>query len=263
VVGGPHAEGLAPGDLVRSELGWREAFVAPARAVQRVDPPPGVPEAHLLGALGMPGLTAWVGLNDIAGVRAGETVFVSAAAGAVGSVAGQLARERGCIVIGSAGTPEKVAYVREELGFHHAFSYRDEDPAEALAAVAPDGIDVYFDNVGGAQLEAALGAMRLHGRIVLCGAVAHYNDTEPAPGPRNLFRAVTQRLTLRGFIVRDHWDREAAFRAELDPLVAAGRLELPQAMVDGIERAPQALVAMLRGEHVGKVVVRLPGTSAR
>ena len=160
--------------------------------MQRVELPDGVSPSAALGALGMPGLTAWVGLTDIAPVAEGETVFVSAAAGAVGSVAGQLAKARGCRVIGSAGAPEKVAYLRDELGFDAAFSHRD-DVRAALAEAAPDGIDVYFDNVGGPQLEAAIGALNQGGRIALCGAVSQYNATEPAPGPRNLGTLVGKR----------------------------------------------------------------------
>ena len=169
--------------------------------------PDGVPASALLGALGMPGLTAWVGVTDIAPVAAGETVFVSAAAGAVGSVAGQIAKARGCRVIGSAGAPEKVAYVRDELGFDAAFSHHD-DVRAALREAAPDGVDVYFDNVGGPQLEAAIGALNQGGRIALCGSVSQYNATEPAPGPRNLALLVGKRARLRGFIILDHADRE-------------------------------------------------------
>ena len=192
----------------------------------------------LLGALGMPGLTAWVGVTDIAPVAEGETVFVSAAAGAVGSVAGQIAKARGCRVIGSAGSPEKVAYVRDELGFDAAFSHHDDVPA-ALREAAPDGVDVYFDNVGGPQLEAAIGALNEHGRIALCGAVSQYNATEPAPGPRNLGLLVGKRARLRGFIILDHGDREPDFRAEVGALIADGRLKLAETVVDGgIEAAP-------------------------
>jgi NADPH-dependent curcumin reductase CurA len=205
----------------------------------------------------MPGLTAWVGVSDIAGVAEGETVFVSAAAGAVGSVAGQIAKARGCRVIGSAGSPEKVAYVRDVLGFDAAFSHLEDVPA-ALRDAAPDGIDVYFDNVGGPQLEAVIGRLNQHGRIALCGSVSQYNATEPAPGPRNLGLLVGKRGLMRGFIVLDHADRDPDFRAEVGALIAQGRLQLAETVVDGgIEAAPGAFAAMLRGEHLGKVVVRL------
>jgi hypothetical protein len=205
----------------------------------------------------MPGMTAWTGVTKIAPVAAGETVFISAAGGAVGSVAGQIAKARGCRVIGSAGAPEKVAYVRDELGFDAAFSHHDDVPA-ALAEAAPDGVDVYFDNVGGPQLEAAIGALNRGGRIALCGSVSGYNATEPPPGPRNMALLVGKRARLRGFIVGDHYDRLGEFRAEVGELLASGRLKMPESIVEGgIEAAPRALIEMLRGEHLGKVVVRL------
>ena len=257
--GGAVGEVVAGGEpgLVVHQLGWREAVLVDADRVQRGDVPDGVPASALLGALGMPGMTAWVGLTEIAPVAAGETVFVSAAAGAVGSVAGQLAKARGCRVIGSAGAAEKVAYVRDELGFDAAFSHHD-DVRAALREAAPDGVDVYFDNVGGPQLEAAIGALNQGGRIALCGAVSQYNATEPAPGPRNLGLLVGKRGRVRGFIVSDHWDRFGEFRAEVGELVASGRLKMPETIVEGgIEAAPRAFVEMLRGEHLGKVVVRL------
>ena len=257
--GGAVGEVVAGGEpgLVVHQLGWREAALVDPARVQRPPLPDGVSPSALLGALGMPGMTAWVGVTEIAPVAAGETVFVSAAAGAVGSVAGQLAKARGCRVIGSAGAPEKVAYVRDELGFDAAFSHRD-DVAAALADAAPDGIDVYFDNVGGPQLEAAIGALNRGGRIALCGSVSQYNATEPAPGPRNLSLLVGKRARLRGFIVGDHAEREPEFRAEVGELLASGRLRTPETVVEGgIEAAPRAFVEMLRGEHLGKVVVRL------
>ena len=252
VVGGDDA-----GTLVAHQLGWREHAIVDEHRVRRVTVPDGVPASALLGALGMPGMTAWVGVTDIAPVAEGETVFISAAAGAVGSVAGQLAKARGCRVIGSAGSPEKVAYVRDVLGFDAAFSHRD-DVRAALREAAPDGIDVYFDNVGGPQLEAAIGALNRGGRIALCGAVSQYNATEPTPGPRNLALLVGKRGRMRGFIVGDHAERESAFREEVGDLLASGRLKMPETVVDGgIDAAPQAFVDMLRGRHLGKVVVRL------
>jgi NADPH-dependent curcumin reductase CurA len=249
--------GGEPGTLVVHQLGWREGALVDAARTQRGEVPEGVSPSALLGALGMPGMTAWVGVTDIAPVAEGETVFISAAAGAVGSVAGQIAKARGCRVIGSAGAPEKVAYVRDELGFDAAFSHRD-DVRAALREAAPDGVDVYFDNVGGPQLEAAIGALNRGGRIALCGAVSQYNATEPAPGPRNLALLVGKRGRMRGFIVADHADREPDFRAEVGDLLASGRLKMPETIVEGgIDAAPQAFVDMLRGRHLGKVVVRL------
>jgi NADPH-dependent curcumin reductase CurA len=249
--------GGEPGALVVHQLGWREAALVDADRVQPGAVPDGVSPSALLGALGMPGLTAWVGVTEIAPIAEGETVFVSAAAGAVGSVAGQIAKARGCRVIGSAGAPEKVAYVRDVLGFDAAFSHRD-DVRAALAEAAPDGVDVYFDNVGGPQLEAAIGALNRGGRIALCGSVSQYNATEPAPGPRNLGLLVGKRGRMRGFIVSDHAASAPAFREEVGGLLADGRLVLAESVVEGgIEAAPRAFVEMLRGEHLGKVVVRL------
>jgi NADPH-dependent curcumin reductase CurA len=254
---GEVVSGGETGTLVVHQAGWREAAVLDANRVQRLSVPDGVPASALLGALGMTGLTAWVGVTDIAPVAEGETVFISAAAGAVGSVAGQIAKARGCRVIGSAGSPEKVAYVRDELGFDAAFSHRD-DVRASLREAAPDGVDVYFDNVGGPQLEAAIGALNQGGRIALCGAVSQYNATEPAPGPRNLAQLVGKRGWMRGFIVSDHGDRDPDFRADVGALVTEGRLKLAETVVDGgIEAAPGAFADMLAGRHLGKVVVRL------
>ena len=245
------------GSLVVHQLGWREGAIVDADRVLPGAVPDGVSPSALLGALGMPGMTAWTGVTEIAPVEEGETVFISAAAGAVGSVAGQIAKARGCRVIGSAGAPEKVAYVRDELGFDAAFSYRD-DLRAALKEAAPDGVDVFFDNVGGPQLEAAIGALNRGGRIALCGSVSGYNATEPPPGPRNMALLVGKRARLRGFIVGDHYDRFGEFRAEVEDLVSTGRLKLSETIVEGgIEAAPQAFIDMLRGEHLGKVVVRL------
>jgi NADPH-dependent curcumin reductase CurA len=255
--GGAVGEVVGSGELVVHQLGWREAALVDADRVQPGAVPDGVSPSALLGALGMPGLTAWVGVTEIAPIAEGETVFVSAAAGAVGSVAGQIAKARGCRVIGSAGAPEKVAYVRDVLGFDAAFSHRD-DVRAALAEAAPDGVDVYFDNVGGPQLEAAIGALNRGGRIALCGAVSQYNATEPAPGPRNLGLLVGKRGRMRGFIVSDHAASQGAFLDEVGGLLADGRLVLAESVVEGgIEAAPRAFVEMLRGEHLGKVVVRL------
>jgi hypothetical protein len=207
----------------------------------------------------MPGLTAWVGLK-LVDLAAGERVFVSGAAGAVGSMAGQLAKRRGCYVVGSAGSAEKVRILKEELDFDAAFNYKDDSAPslrDKLMAAAPDGIDVYFDNVGGDHLEAALACMRTHGRIAACGSISRYNDEAPAPGPRNLFLIVTRRLTLRGFIVTDWVKETKAFVAEVAPLLAAGKIQAPETVVHGLESAPQAFLDMLRGGNTGKMIVKL------
>ena len=248
-------ERFADGDWVVHDHGWREVALLDGRGVRRVDPSR-APLSTALGVLGMPGLTAYVGIVDIAAVGAGDTVFVSGAAGAVGSVAVQLARVRGARVLGSAGSAEKVAWL-QELGLDGSFDYTATSTKEALRELAPDGIDVYFDNVGGATLEAAIGAMRLRGRIVACGSIARYNDTQPTPGPRNLFMVVTKRLRLQGFIVSDHGDRRAAFLEEVGPLVADGTIRYRETILDGIERAPEAFIGLLEGANIGKMLVRV------
>ncbi len=250
------ADGFEIGKTVMHGLGWREYALVPAAHARALDTTIGPPQAYL-GILGMPGMTAYVGITDIAALRDGETVFVSAAAGAVGSLAGQIAKARGCTVIGSAGSPEKVAYVRDELGFDAAFDYHEGPVAENLAKAAPDGIDVYFDNVGGEHLEAAIGAMRNHGRIAMCGAISLYNATEPPAGPRNLTLTVARRLTLRGFIISDHADRMPDFLRDVGGWLREGKIRYQETVVEGIENAPDAFIGLLRGENIGKMLVRL------
>jgi len=249
------APAFSPGDLVTSARGWRECFVAEAKELRAVDPSIQPITLHL-SALGMTGFTAWVGLK-LAELKEGDRVFVSGAAGAVGSIAGQLAKLRGSFVVGSAGSPEKVRLLLEELGFDAAFDYKDGPVLAQLSARAPEGIDVYFDNVGGEHLEAALWAMRDHGRVIACGAISRYNDEKPSPGPANLFTLITKRLTMRGFIVTDWMKDRDAFVREVAPLVAGGRLRVKETIVEGIERAPQAFLGMLRGQNVGKMLVKL------
>jgi NADPH-dependent curcumin reductase CurA len=249
-------ERFSEGQMVVHQLGWREFAVVPAEQARPVDTEL-APASAYLGVLGMPGLTAYVGLLDIAQLRDGETVFVSAAAGAVGSVAGQVAKLHGCRTVGSAGSEEKVAFLKEELGFDAAFNYRDGDVRKLLNQAAPDGIDVYFDNVGGEHLEAALFALRQQGRVAMCGAISVYNATSPEPGPRNLTMAVGKRLTLRGFIVSDHFDRFPDFAREVGGALAEGKIRYRETVVEGIERAPDAFIGLLRGQNTGKMVVRL------
>src|ERR1039457_4304470 len=201
------AKEFKPGDTVTSKFGWREYFMAAPKELHPVSRE--VPSLSIyLGALGMTGMTAWVGLN-LVGVKAGDVIFISGAAGAVGNMAGQLAKLRGCRVIGSAGSAEKVKFLREECGFDIAFDYKVGPVLEQLNLEAPDGIDVYFDNVGGETLEAALSALRVHGRIIACGGISGYNEEKPRPGPSNLFNIITKRLTMKGLIVGDWLDRKS------------------------------------------------------
>ncbi|WP_327291282.1 NADP-dependent oxidoreductase [Streptomyces sp. NBC_01198] len=252
------ADGVAVGTHVLHGLGWREYALVDAAHAAVVDPEQ-APLSAYLGVLGMTGLTAYAGLLRIAEFSAGETVFVSGAAGAVGSQAGQIARLKGAArVIGSAGSDEKCALLVDEFGFDAAFNYKNGPVAEQLRAAAPDGIDVYFDNVGGEHLEAAISSLRVHGRAALCGAVAAYNDTEPAPGPRNLGLLVSRRTTLRGFLVGDHQDLRDDFVREVGGWLRDGRLAYRETVTTGIDQAVSAFLGMLRGENTGKAVVALP-----
>jgi len=202
-----------------------------------------------------------VGLLDFGQPKPGETVFVSAAAGAVGSVAGEIAKLKGCRVVGSAGSDAKVAFLREELGFDAALNYKSVRLDEALGRTCPDGIDVYFDNVGGDHLQAALNHMNPFGRISACGMISVYNSTSPVPGPNNLGLIVRQRLTVRGFIISDHLDRRPAFLADMSGWLREGKVKNVETVVEGIENAPRAFIGLLRGENLGKMLVRLDPSS--
>jgi NADPH-dependent curcumin reductase CurA len=257
VVEESRAEGFKPGDHVLHALGWREVAVLDAQHVRLVDV--GVaPASAYLGVLGMTGLTAYAGLKRIAALKEGDVVFVSGAAGAVGGAVGQIAKALGAgKVIGIAGSPEKVRHLTEDLGFDAAFSYRDRKVSEALRELAPDGIDVYFDNVGGDHLEAAIGSLRLGGRIAICGMISVYNNTEPAPGPRNLARLIQTRGRIEGFLVGDHYDLAGEYAERAASWLADGSLSLRETTVDGFENAVDAFVGVLRGDNTGKMVVRL------
>ena len=246
----------AVGDVVVHNLGWRDLTVLPAARTRVLDTT-AVPATAYLGPLGGPGLTAYVGLVEIAPMKPGETVFVSGAAGAVGSLAGQIAKLRGAArVVGSAGSAAKVEYVRG-LGFDAAFDYHDGPVRARLREAAPEGIDVYFDNVGGEHLEAAISALHVHGRVALCGAIAHYNATEPIPAPRNLSLAIGKQLTLRGFIVTSYGHLAPAFYAEMTRWLREGRIRYDETIVDGLENTPDAFLGLLRGTNLGKMLVRV------
>jgi NADPH-dependent curcumin reductase CurA len=243
------------GDAVTSSFGWREYFIASPKELHLVSREI-QPLSVYLGALGMTGMTAWAGLHLVE-VRTGETIFISGAAGAVGSVAGQLAKLRGCRVIGSAGSMEKVMFLREECGFDVAFDYKVGPVLEQLSLETPDGIDVYFDNVGGEALEAALSVLRVHGRIIACGGISGYNDEKPRPGPSNLFNITTKRLTVKGLMVFDWLDRQAEFEKEVGGYFKAGKVKHKETVVKGIDKAVGAFLGLFQGQNIGKMVVEL------
>ena len=257
-------DGFAVGDLVTHTSGWREWAVVepdasgalPLGRVERIDADE-VDPRHYLGALGVTGLTAYAGLIDIAELRPDDVVWISAAAGAVGSLAAQIATLRGHTVIGSAGSADKVRFLRENLGLAGAFNHRDGRLVEQMRALAPDGIDVYFDNVGGNHFGAALQVLRPGGRIAACGAIAGYEDSAPGPSAMELFQIVVKRLTVRGLRVGDHFARLPDLRAEVRPLLADGRMLDHSTVVNGLASAPQAFADLLSGGSRGRVLVAL------
>ena len=250
--------GYPEGRLVRGLTGWQEFAVAsdaaPLLAVEEVD---GASTSWYLGVLGMTGLTAWFGITEIANPQEGETVVVSAAAGAVGSVAGQLAKARGARVVGIAGGPEKTALVTERLGFDAAVDYKAPDWRDQLAEATPDGIDVDFENVGGPIMEAVFARLNLRARVALCGLISGYNDADPPPGPRSFGNLLRNRVLLRGFIVLDHLDRGPEAMSEIGGLLAEGRLQPLETVVEGFDRLPTAINMLFDGQNTGKLVVKV------
>ena len=247
---------LAVGDLVEGSLGWETYSVAKAGQVNKVDGKV-ASLSHYLGVLGMPSMTAWVGLRNIGQPKAGEAVYVSAASGAVGQVAGQIAKLQGCHVAGSAGSDDKVAYIRDELGFDAAFNYKTASSlGDGLAQVCPKGIDVYFENVGGAMLDAVLLKLNPYARVVACGMISQYNLEKPE-GVKNLGTVVGNKVRIQGFIVSDHMDLKAEFMAEISGWLAAGKIKYREDITQGIENAPAAFIGMLKGENFGKQVVQI------
>ncbi|AFY92399.1 NADP-dependent oxidoreductase [Chamaesiphon minutus] len=253
-----HAEAFQPGDVVTSNYGWREYFIATPPELHPVSRDI-QPLSVYLGALGMTGLTAWAGMY-LVDVKADDVIFISGAAGAVGNVAGQLAKIRGCEVIGSAGSQDKVEFLLEECGFDRAFDYKSS-PAisviEQLNLAALNGIDVYFDNVGGEMLEAALSALRVNGRIIACGGISGYNAEIPQPGPSNLFNITTKRLTMKGLIVGDWLGCRAEFEQVVGDYYRSGKLKNKETVVVGIDKAVSAFLGLFDGKNIGKMVVKL------
>jgi len=249
--------GFEVGDQVLGNLGWREYWKSDGREVQKLDPELAPIQAYL-GVLGMTGMTAWVGLKRIAELQAGSTVFVSAASGAVGSMVCQIANANGCKVIGSAGKDEKIQWLKEKAHVDAVINYKTtNDLTKDLGKLAPDGIDVYFDNVGGNHLEAAIDHMKDFGRIVCCGMISTYNATKPTSAPRNLFKVIGKRLRLQGFIVRDYMSDREEFVREVATLIRDGKIAWEDTITEGLENAPDAFIGLFNGENLGKSLVRI------
>lgn len=249
-----NAEGFAPGDLVQHMAGWRDEAVVPARTANKL-PNLGVPPERFLGVLGVTGITAYFGLLDAAKAKDGDILFVSAAAGAVGSTVVQIAKAKSMTVIGSAGGPEKCDFVRS-LGADQVIDYKATPILKSLSAAAPDGIDVYFDNVGGDHLDAALAVARNHARFAICGMIEGYNKAEPT-SLRFVMRIIAARIALKGFIVFDYFPRMAEFYSEMGPWVASGAVKSRETIADGLEKAPDAFLGLFEGANTGKMLVRL------
>lgn len=253
-------DGYASGDIVLSPSGWQTHALSQGKLTRKIDPSI-APVSTALGVLGMPGMTAYTGLLDIGQPKPGETVVVSAASGAVGSVVGQIAKIKGARVVGIAGGPAKCRYVVEELGFDACVDHRAADMADKLKAACPQGIDVYFENVGGPVFEAVFPLLNNFARVPVCGQIATYNAVEMPPGTlrtSQLTRAIlTRRLTLRGFIVSDFAARQADFLRDISGWLREGRIKYREDVVDGLEKAPRALIGLLRGENFGKLLVRV------
>jgi hypothetical protein len=252
-----HHPGFDQGDLVLGAFGWQDYAVSDGGGMMPVNKvPDGVPPTMPLGVLGLTSLTAYFGLKEIGQPKEGDTVVVSGAAGATGSVAGQLAKHWGCRAIGIAGGSEKGEWLTNELGFDEAIDYKSEDVHKRLRELCPKGLDVFFDNVGGAILEAALGNLAMHARVILCGAISNYNAEAPA-GPRNYMNLLVRRSRMEGFVVFDYFPRTDEAMAELVPLVTSGKIRYREDIRDGLEAAPVALVDLYTGAHKGKLLIKI------
>jgi NADPH-dependent curcumin reductase CurA len=251
------APAFRAGELVSHFAGWRDYALLEADNVSKIEPG-SIPIQAYLGPLGGTGFTAFLGITKIAQVRPGETVFVSGAAGAVGSIACQIAKIKGCRVVASAGSPEKVAWLGNELGVDAAINYKAvTNFADALAEACPDGLDVCFDNVGGEQLDAAITVANNFARFALCGMIAQYNSENLPSGPAHIFQAISKRLTLQGFLVLDHWDLRPEFFTQMNAWITENRVKWRETIVKGLDRAPEAFLGLFRGDNVGKMLVDL------
>jgi NADPH-dependent curcumin reductase CurA len=250
-------DGFKAGDHVLSMQGWREYFVSDAAGLNKIDISL-LPAQAYLGVAGLTGMTAYIGLLHIGKLKEGQNVFVSSAAGAVGSVVCQIAKLKGCFVVGSEGSDEKVAWLMDEAGIDAAFNYKKtEDVIAEVGRQFPEGIDVYFENVGGVHLEAALEHMKPGGCIVMCGMISMYNAVEPVPGPVRLPYVIMKKLTMRGFIVSDHFDKLGEFIADMGRWIAEGKIKWKETIVEGIENAPNAFTGLFKGENFGKMIVKM------
>lgn len=248
--------GFKPGDLVESMFGWREGVLAPAGGLQKLPASNAPPQAYL-GVLGMPGMTAYTGFLNIGEPKPGETVFVSGAAGAVGSLVAQIAKIKGCTVVGSVGSDDKAAWLKG-AGVDHVVNYKTcGDLLSAVRDAAPKGIDIYFDNVGGEHLEVALELARPFARFAECGMISQYNNTEPTPGPRNLIYVVGKSLRIQGFIVSNYYGQRAQFLADMTQWIADGKIKWEETVEHGVEKAPQAFLNLFTGANTGKMLVKL------
>ena len=250
-------EQFQAGDFVLGMSGWREYFISDGRGIFKIDPQIAPVQAYL-GTVGMPGLTAYYGLLEVGKPQEGETVFVSAASGAVGSIVCQIAKLNGCYVVGSAGSGYKVSWLLEEAGVDAAFNYKQTDDIMAeVGKKCPRGIDVYFENVGGVHLEAALEHMNKFGRIVMCGMIDLYNATAPVPGPSNLGYLIQKQLTMQGFIVSDHMDILMQFYSDIGKWISEGKIKWKETIIEGIENAPRAFIGLFKGDNLGKMLVKV------
>jgi NADPH-dependent curcumin reductase CurA len=248
------------GEYVLGNFGWREYWLSDGKDILKINSKI-APIQSYLGVLGMTGLTAYVGLMEIGKLNEGkDTVFISAASGAVGSIACQIAKMKGCHVVGSVGSEEKVEWLLDEVKIDYAFNYKtvgENNISSELKKACPEGIDLYFDNVGGKHLEAAIDNMRTFGRIVLCGMISQYNVTSPSAGPSNLSLAITNRLRLQGFIVRDHYDMLNEFHSSMTKWISEGKIKWKETIVEGLENAPKAFIGLFKGENFGKTLIKI------